>query len=294
VITTDPVGLAAWLANARFAKIFDAFTLISTIGQTLRFTDADADLQLPAPDGRLFVRGPIIKQRSQIKQSVGLSVDNMSLELGPVAFEQPVMFGVVSLLTAAQAGLLRGATLQLERLVYDENAVYQGRWVEFAGTLAVKSTAGGVIKADVLSELNLLSTPFPRDVYQSQCKNTVFDANCRLVRSAWEVSGSISAVASGDAVRMQFTSALAQASGWFDQGVVQFTSGANAGIKRTVKRFAGGVFSFALPWPRDLAVGNSFVAVPGCARTLDACTNKFANRLHFRGEPFIPQPETVN
>ncbi len=292
MITTDPVGLAAWLANARSAQIFDAFTLISATGQTLRFTDADADLQIPAPDGRLFVRGPIIS-RGNIKQSVGLSADNMSLELRPVAFEQPVMFGAVSLLTAAQAGLLRGATLQLERLVYDDDADYQGRWVEFAGTLAIKSTAGGVIKADVLSELNLLSTPFPRNVYQAQCKNQVFDANCRLLRSAWEVSGSITAVAGGDAARMQFTSALAQAAGYFDQGVVQCTSGANAGIKRTVKSFASGVFKFALPWPRALAVSDTFVAVPGCARTLDACTTKFSNRLHFRGEPFIPQPETV-
>lgn len=292
MIPTDPPGLAAWLASARSAIIFDAYTLISATGTTLRFTDADADLQIPAPDGRLFARGPVIK-RGNIRQSVGLSVDNLSLELLPRAFEQPVMFGAVSLLTAAQAGLLRGATLQLERLVYDTDAVYQGRWVEFAGTLAVKSTAGGIIKTDVLSELNILNTPFPRDVYQAQCKNTVFDAQCKLLRSSWEVSGSISAVFSGDLARSQFNSALAQAAGWFEQGTVRFTSGANAGIKRTVKRFASGQFAFALPWPRPLSVSDAFVATPGCSRTLDACTSKFSNRLHFRGEPFIPQPETV-
>jgi uncharacterized phage protein (TIGR02218 family) len=293
MIATQPPGLAAWLAEARAAQLFDALTIISTTGQTVRFTDADFDAQLPAPDGRLFVRGPIIT-RGSIRQSVGLSVDNLSLELRPIALEQPVMFGAVSLLTAAQAGLLRGATLQLERLVYDMDGLYQGRWIEFAGTLAIKSTAGGVIKAEVLSELNLLSTPFPRNVYQAQCKNQVFDANCRLLRSSWEVSSSISAVAGGDAALMQFASSLAQPASWFDQGVVQFTSGANAGIKRTVKSFAGGLFKFALPWPRPLAVTDTFKVVPGCPRTLDACTNKFNNRLHFRGEPFIPQPETVN
>jgi hypothetical protein len=36
-----------------------------------------------------------------------------------------------------------------------------------------------------------------------------------------------------------------------------------------------------------------FVAVPGCNRSLDACTFKFGNRIRFRGEPFIPLPETV-
>lgn len=292
MIPTDPPSLAAWLASARTAMIWDAYTLISTTGTTLRFTDADADLQIPAPDGRLFARGPVVK-RSNIRQSVGLSVDNLGLEIMPRALEQPVMFGAVSLLTAAQAGLLRGATLQLERLVYDSGAVYQGRWVEFAGTLAVKSTAGGIIKADVLSELNILNTPFPRDVYQAQCKNTVFDAQCTLVRATWQVSGTISAVFTGDAARSQFNSALAQAAGWFEQGTVLFTTGSNVGIKRTVKRFASGQFAFALPWPRPLQVGDAFVATPGCSRSLDTCTTKFNNRLHFRGEPFIPQPETV-
>ncbi len=293
MIATDPPALAAWLATAKSASIFDAYTLISTTGQTARWLDADFDFTVPAPDGRRFERGPQF-DRGQIKQSVGLSVDNLSLSLRPLFKQQPVMFGAVSLLTAAQAGLLRGATMQLERFVFDSANVYQGRWIEFAGTLAIKSTAGGVIKAEVLSELNLLSTPFPRNVYQAQCKNQVFDANCRLLRSSWEVSSSISAVASGDAAFMQFSSALAQPASWFDQGVVQFTSGANAGIKRTVKSFAGGLFKFALPWPRPLAISDTFKAVPGCARTLDACTNKFNNRLHFRGEPFIPQPETVN
>lgn len=293
MIPTFPPSLAAWLASARSVQIFDAYTLISSTGTMARWIDADFDFALPAPDGRLFVRGPIFT-RGAIRSNVGLSVDNLSLEMRPTAFEQPVMFGSIRLLAAAQLGLLRGATLQIERLVFDEANVYQGRWIEFAGTLAIKSTAGGQIKADILSELNILNTPFPRDVYQSQCKNQVFDANCRLPRAAHRVTPVIMALASGDLVSVQFTSNDGSTAGRFDQGVVLFTSGANAGIKRTVKSFLGGLFTFALPWPRPLAVGDAFTAWAGCNRSLDACSNKFNNRLHFRGEPFIPQPETVN
>ncbi len=294
MIPTTPAGLATWLATARSALIVDAYTVISVTGTVVRWIDADFDFTLPAPDLRAFARGPQFA-RGQLKQSVGLSVDNLSLTIYPVFKNQPVQFGAQTLLQAAQRGTLRGATLLLERLVFANDLTdYQGSWNEFSGTLAVKSTAGGVIKAEVLAEINLLDQPMPRDVFQPQCKNTVFDAQCGLSRAAWQVSATVSVVATGSAAQAQFTTALAQAAAYFDQGVVQFTTGANAGEKRTVKAFAGGVFAFALPWPQAIAVGDQLVVVPGCSRSLSACTTKFANRLRFRGEPFIPQPETVN
>lgn len=288
MIATTPPELAAWLASARQALIFDAYTLISVTGTVARWIDADFDYTLP--DGRAFARGPLF-ERGNISQKVGLSVDSMQLTMRPVYRNQPVMFGAQTLLQAAQRGTLRGATLQLERLVFAAGEQdYQGLWIEFAGTLSVRNTAGGLIAAQVLSELNLLDKPMPPDIYQAQCKNTVFDAQCGLDRLAWTAAGEVTGVTD----RSQFASGLANPAGWFDQGVVQFLTGANAGEKRTVKAFAGGVFSFALPWPQPILIGDDFTAVPGCARSLDACTNKFGNRIRFRGEPFIPQPETVN
>lgn len=295
MIATVPTSMAAWLASARSALVFDAYTLIATTGTVARWIDADFDFIVPDTVPRAFVRGPLF-ERSTAKQSVGLSVDTMAVTLYPQAREAAVMFGVQPLLAAAQAGTLRGATVQLERLVFDaQTNAYQGRWTEFAGTLAVKNTAGGIIKADVLSELNLLDTPMPRDVYQTQCKNQVFDPDCGLARAAWQVTGTVNAVTAGTTSRSGFGSALAQPDGWFNLGTVQFTSGANAGIKRTVKNFGGGGFYFALPWPAAIALTDAFVALPGCNRSLDGngCA-KFSNRGRYRGEPFIPQPETVN
>lgn len=292
MIATVPPTLATWLAAARSALIFDAYTVISVGGTVARWIDADFDQTLP--DGRAFVRGPQFK-RGQIRQAVGLAVDNLSFSIYPTYKGAAVQFGAQTLLQAARRGTLRGATFQLERLVFDAAGAYQGRWVEFPGTLSVESTAGGVIKAKVLSELNLLSTPMPPDVYQGPCKNTVFDTQCGLSRAAWAVSGAVSAVATGDAAYSQFTaSGFGQAAGYFDQGVVQFTSGANAGERRTVKSFAGGVFRFALPWPQAIQAGDTLQAVPGCNRSMAMCSGKFNNRPRYRGEPFIPQPETVN
>lgn len=295
MIATTPPALATWLAAARSALVFDAYTLISSVGTTARWIDADFDFTVPDAAPRSFVRGPVF-ERGSIKQSVGLSVDSLSFRLFPQARNAPVMFGAQTLLAAAQNGTLRGATLQLERFVFDADNTYQGRWVEFAGTFAVKNTAGGVIKADALSELNLLDVLMPRELYQSQCKNQVFDTNCGLAKAAWQVTGTVGGLATGALAKSQFNSGLtAQPVGWFDQGTVLFTSGPNAGIKRTVKSSSSGTFVFALPWPNTLGVGQTFIAVPGCNRSLNAggCA-KFANQLRFRGEPFIPQPETVN
>lgn len=295
MISTTPPSLAAWLASARNALVFDAYTLVGTVGTVARWIDADFDFTVPETLPRAFVRGPVFK-RGTVKQSVGLSVDSLSFTLYPQARGSDVMFGAQTLLAAAQNGTLRGATLQLERFVFDATTEdYQGCWTEFAGTLAVKNTAGGIIKADVLSELNLLDTPMPRDVYQSQCKNQVFDTDCGLARAAWQVTGSVNVPGTGTSARSTFGTALGQPAGWFNQGTVQFTSGANAGIKRTVKNFTGGAFTFALPWPAAIAAADAFVALPGCNRSLDdAGCAKFNNRARYRGEPFIPQPETVN
>lgn len=294
MISTDPVGLAAWLASARQALIVDAYTLVTTTGDVARWIDADFDFTLPAPDGRAFVRGPLI-QRGDLQQSVGLSVDTLDLTLYPVYKEAPVTLGSQTLLQAAQRGSLRGATLQLERLVFANDASdYQGRWVEQAGTFAVRNTQGGVIKAQVLSELNLLDKPMPPDVYQGACRNNVFDAQCGLARSSWQVTGSVSAIASGDANRVGFTTALGQAAGWFNQGVLEFTSGLNTGQRRTVKNFSSGVFAFALPWPQAVAVADAFKVVPGCDRSTATCAAKFSNLTRYRGEPYLPQPETMS
>jgi hypothetical protein len=202
MIATTPAGLASWLATAPTAVIVDAYTLIGVAGSIARWIAADFDYTLP--DGRVFVRGPQFS-RGNITQSVGLSVDTLQLTMIPVYRDQQVMFGAQTLLQAAQRGNLRGATLQLERLVFATGlADYQGLWIEFAGTLSVRNTAGGKIDAQILSELNLLDQPMPPDIYQSQCKNTVFDGQCGLDRSVWQHrAGTITAATAGN--RSQFT-----------------------------------------------------------------------------------------
>ena len=86
---------------------------------------------------------------------------------------------------------------------------------------------------------------------------------------------------------------MAQAAGYFDLGVVKFTSGANNGVARTVKRHTSGQLVTLQPLPAAVANGDTFQVWPGCDKLQGTCSGKFANLARFRGQPYIPMAETV-
>jgi hypothetical protein len=75
-------------------------------------------------------------------------------------------------------------------------------------------------------------------------------------------------------------------------GVIQLTSGANAGFRRVVDSNDGsGVVSLRVPLPFVPEVGDGFTLTAGCDHKMSTCLHKFSNLIHFGGEPFIPVPE---
>ena len=92
-----------------------------------------------------------------------------------------------------------------------------------------------------------------------------------------------------------FNTNLTQADGYFDQGQITFTSGANNGLSRLIKSFkhTSGAITLATPLPTAPAAADTFTALPGCDLSMATCTSKFSNLLHFRGTPFVPTPETA-
>ena len=141
----------------------------------------------------------------------------------------------------------------------------------------------------VASWMELLNTKLPRNTYAPGCHRTLYSAGCGVSKAAKTVAGSVTAAISRSAV----ASALAQADGYFNLGTLVFNTGANAGISRTVKSYAGGQFVFILPLPYDPTVGDTFSVYPGCDKTQATCTSKFSNLARFRGMPYIPQADTI-
>lgn len=284
MIATTP-ELASFMDSARFAVRVDLYTLTLASGQVLRWASGNAPLLLT--DGRLFQLGPLLK-RGKLELRTGLEVGELTVEITPRASDtiagQP-------LIRYAQRGGLRGVQLQLEWAYLDAAGQLQGVMPRFSGRGSPDDYEGGTITLRVRDDLEALLVQMPKDVYQPTCLNTVYDARCGKSRAAMRITGTVSSITPGN--RSGFGSALGQATGYFALGRLRFTSGANAGVSRTVRSFSGGAFSVALPLPEVIAVGDAFEVWPGCDGSKATCSTRFANLPRFRAAPHTPAPEVA-
>lgn len=282
---TPPEATAALrelLASGQFVKP-DLFTFRLPSGTVLRYSSADVPITV---NGHTFVvDGPLIS-RGKTRSAVGLEVDE--LELVVHADDSHLVDGV-PFVTAVLTGVFDGAEVTLERAFGPSLLEPMIATVElFTGKVAEREFDDGLV-ITVKDPTELLDAQVPRNTVQPSCLNTLYSANCGVDRAARVESGTIT---SGTVRTIQTTLASRPAS-YFTLGVLAFTSGANSGIRRSVKSDAAGTFSFALPLPHVPQAGDTFTVVPGCDRTMASCQGKFNNLIRFRGQPFVPAPETI-
>ena len=132
----------------------------------------------------------------------------------------------------------------------------------------------------------------PRNQYQPGCSNYLFDSACTLSKSAFAAAAT--ATSALDSTGTIFSTGLAQAAGYFSQGFAIGVTGANAGVRRTIRLHSGGGTLKALSaWPAAVAIGDTFTVYPGCDKLQATCSGKFSNLVNFRGAPYVPAPETI-
>ena len=86
---------------------------------------------------------------------------------------------------------------------------------------------------------------------------------------------------------------LGGTSGYFDRGLITFTSGPNTGLSMEVKSYTVGQMILVLPMPYTIAVGNTYSLIAGCDKTFPTCRDRFNNVVHFRGEPYLPGLDSI-
>lgn len=275
--------LIAHLAGNNQFAMADLYTLVLTGGTTYRFTSYDATLT----DGtNTWASGGPVLARDKVRSVIGLEVDTMTIHVSP---KDTDLLGALTWFQAAAAGVLDGATLTLQRAFLTGGTTLVGTIKMFVGTVAQLTLDRMTLELTVNSPIDLLSIQMPRNLYQAGCQHTVYDAGCTLNRATYAVAGSIS----GSPTLTSFACYLPQPTGYYDLGSIQFTSGANSGLKRTIKHWDGATLTLLNPLPATPSAGDGFTLAPGCDKTQVTCGSKFSNVVNFKGMPYVPVPETA-
>jgi uncharacterized phage protein (TIGR02218 family) len=284
-------SLQAWLLANRLAVPVDLWTITLRSGAVLRYSSADVAVTF---GGNTYALGPII-EAGDVRQKMGVGVDTMSMSIAP---RDSDAVGSVPMMQALAAGLFDGAEVARWRMFLDSSRNLKGVIPEFLGRVGdVKITR---TKADiqVRSWLELLNVNVPGHVYQPGCRRVLFDAKCGVSRAAFTVAG---VLGSADSTRRVHTTTSAAVVGkpaeWAALGEMAFTSGANAGVARSVSLhgLSGGTATITTirPFPFQAQAGDTFTITAGCDKKRTTCRDKFSNGARFAGEPFVPPPETT-
>jgi len=244
-------------------------------GEVFGFTDHDFDLTV---DGQVY-EARTGYTRSAVHAIADLSVDNLDIES---ALDSET-------LNAAdlRAGVWDGA--EVEIFLINWAALSQGRIILKRGTIGQIDLKDTVFKAELRGLTQALSQQIV-ELYTPDCRADLGDARCNVDIAALNVAGSVTAVTD----RYGFTdSSRTEADGYWNGGLVTWTSGENAGRKMEVGTFAAGMFSLFLPMPSEIALGDTYSVYPGCDKTFATCKSRFNNVLNFRGEPHVPGSDKV-
>lgn len=230
------------------------WTIERTDGEVFRFTSLDRDL--PYFGESYQACDSLVPSASEAVSEVD-AASNMDLSgaVGPGGIE----------LEALYAGLFDGAKVEAWLVPW------QGvgpRKLLLSGTFGPLEQTDTGFKVEVLGDgAKLMQTPLI-SLLQPQCRwlSGTFGGFggqfCGKDLTGLTVTGTVDSALS----LRQFTDAArAEAAGYFTQGRVTFTSGANSGISAEIKSHsAGGVFEL---WPRlafPIVAGDQYSMTPGC------------------------------
>jgi len=220
---------------------------------------------------------------------VGVEVDTLVFDVLPGS---SIVLGD-PFLSAVRQGVFDGAEMTLYRAFMPTYGnVAAGTVIMFVGRVAEIDAGRSLATFSLNSHLELLNQNMPRNLYQSGCVNTLYDTTCTLNKANFAVNGSVAAGSTQSVVN----ATLSLASGYFDLGVIAFTSGANNGVSRTIKTYlqgSPGTASVILPLPVAPSAGDAFTIYPGCDKQQSTCQNKFNNLINFRGFPYVPENSTA-
>jgi len=269
----------------------DLWTITLINGTVLRWTSADVPL---TANGAAYSLGPIIT-RGSTRLTATLEVDTLDVTFETGGAQGGFTIQGIPFPHAATNGALDGATVKLERAFMAQWGVVSATVHLFEGRVAGVEPTHTEVRLQVKSLLEVLDAKWPRNLYQPTCNHQLYGQGCGVVRASYQVTGTATG---GSATRIDW--ATNKPDGYYDQGVIAFTGGRNAGARRMVKTSPTTGLTVALPFTYPIQAGDTFTVAPGCTKSnvrpageaRPSCT-EFNNTARFRGFPWVPPPETA-
>ncbi|OXE37545.1 MAG: beta tubulin [Phenylobacterium zucineum] len=245
-------------------------------GVTYGFTEHDRNLTVAG----LLYEAASGFTASEIKQSLGLSVDNVNLQ------------GALSSTRLNETDLASGK--------YDD-ATLTLLWANWADTtqyvILMSGNLGEVKRSNTFfeSEFRSISAKLNQATgrsFQRYCDAVLGDSKCKFALAGSTYSSTITSISSTRVLVASSLSGLA--ADYCSGGVLTFTSGPLNGAKFEVKRqSSGGVIELWTAPPSDMAVGNTFTISVGCDKAAKTCLTKFNNLANFQGFPLMPGNDKI-
>ena len=238
-------------------------------GVNLYYTNADIDLTLSAIT---YKHGDVLCNGGKVNWTTGLMASQDEITMYPNQGASPSLVGGVTYGEAIIGGLFDRCIVTRSRLFMTAwGNTTPGAITLFVGEVTDPKMSQNVVTLQSKDLRNLLNIYMPSRVYQPTCPWVFGDANCTFNRTTIAVNSTVNS-ASGSVI----TCGLSQGVGYFNNGTIKFTSGANAGISRSVKYYTPGNIQIVAPFPLTPANGDAFTITPGCTKNYAGATNQFS------------------
>ena len=211
---------------------------------------------------------------SAVKTSAGMNVDNLEVQ----AFLNSASMTEADLM----AGLWDYADIEIVRVNYADLTMGH-EWIRKGKIGNVKTG-----RTNFTAELRGMMQPLQQNigrVYGVSCDADLGDTRCGVTIASYTVTGIVTTATNNKT----FTdTSRTQADGYYDGGLLTWTSGLNNTYQMEVKTFLSDVFTLQQSMPNAIQVGDTYSVYTGCDKSVATCNTKFSNVVNFRGFPHIP------
>lgn len=251
-------------------KMADLWTITLKNGTVLRYTDADINLTY---GGHTFVCNDVLCKGAGVNWTTGLESDEDEIEVYPNQGSSPSMVGAIQFKAAITYGLFDRALVRRERAFMTTwGDTTPGTVVLFIGEITDAEATRNTAILHCRDLRYLLNINMPSRQYQPTCGFVFGDERCTINRALLSKNSAVDTGSSGSVIKC----ALSDAAGYFNNGVLTFTSGLNIGISRSVKYWTTGQAQLVSPFPNEPAIADTFTITPGCTKNMAGATQSFS------------------